>query len=101
MPFDASPTRVRRIALAVSIGALILAGAAIYSALSSEITGIATYHVGFGRSHRSERVTREQSPEKFRIAKNLNWGWGAFFSMVSVGSFLFYRKLDDTLAEPF
>jgi hypothetical protein len=101
MPFDASPTRVRRLVLLVSIGALILAGNAIYSAASSEITGTATYHIGIGPGHRSERVTREKSPEKFRVATNLNWGWGAVFLMVSVGSFLFYRKLDDTLAEPF
>ena len=101
MPFDASPTRVRRIVLLVAIGALILAGNAIYSAASSEITGTATYHVGIGRQHRGERVTRNESPKKFRIATNLNWGWGAFFCLVSVGSFLFYRNLDDTLAEPF
>jgi len=101
MPFDATPTRVRRIALLVAIGALILAGNAIYCAVSSEITGTATYHVGIGRLHRGERVIREQSPRKFRVATNESWGWGGFFCLVSVGSFLFYRRLDDTLAEPF
>jgi hypothetical protein len=101
MPFEASPTRVRRIVLLVAIGALILAGNRIYTAGSSEISGTAIYQVGIGRSTRAERVTRNESPKKFRVATNLNWGWGAFFCMVSVGSFLFYRKLDDTLAEPF
>jgi hypothetical protein len=57
MPFDASPTRVRRLVLLVSIGALILAGTAIYSAASSEITGTATYHIGIGRGH-LDRVRR-------------------------------------------
>jgi hypothetical protein len=101
MPFDASPGNVRRVALFVCIGALVFGGNAIYSAVRNEITGTATYRVGIGRSHRGERVTRDQSPKKFRVATNENWGWGAFFCLVSVGSFLFYRKLDDTLAEPF
>ncbi len=101
MPFDASPTRVRRIALFVSIGALILAGNRLYTAASSEITGTATYSIGIGRGQRGEHVTREQSPRKFRVATNLNWGWGAMALAASVGSFLFYRKLDDILAEPF
>ena len=101
MPFDASPRRVRRIALLVAIGALILAGNRVYQAASSEVTGTAIYHIGLGRMHRGERVTRDKSPEKFRVATNLNWGWSVFFVLVSVGSFVFYRKLDDTLAEPF
>ncbi len=101
MPFDASPRHVRRVALVVSIGALILAGNRIYSAASSEVTGIAIELRGAGRIRSAERVTREESPKRFRVATNINWGWGAFFLMVSVGSFLFYRRLDDTLAEPF
>ena len=101
MPFDVSPRSVRRVALFVCVGALILAGYQFYHAISSEISGTATYHIGIGRTHRGERVTRDDSPKKFRVATNLNWGWSVFFVLVSVGSFVFYRKLDDTLAEPF
>jgi hypothetical protein len=71
-----------------------------YHAVSNEVTGTAIYHHGLGRGSTAERVTRDASPAKFRVATNLLWGWGFFFSMVSVGSFLFYRKLDDTLDGP-
>ena len=101
MPFDASPTNVRRVALFVAIGALIVAGNRVYRAVSSEISGTAFYVIGFGRTAKSELVTRDQSPRKYRVATNEYWGWGAFFLMVSVGSFVFYRRLDDTVAEPF
>ena len=100
MSFDASPRNVRRVALLVAIGALILAGNAFFSAVRSEITGTATYHVGIGRQHRGEQVTRNESPKKFHVATNEYWGWGAICLTVSIGSFLFCRKLDDTLAEP-
>ena len=101
MPFDASPRRVRRLALFVSIGALILVGLLAEQAASNEITGTAICHHGMGRGSTAERVTLSESPAKFRLATNLLWGWSAFSLMVSIGSFLFYRKLDDTLAEPF
>jgi hypothetical protein len=101
MSFDTSPGYVRRAALLTSIGALILAGLLAYHAGSNEISGTAVYHHGLGRGSKGERVTRGDSPEKFRTATNLLWGWSVLSLTVGVGGFLFFRKLDDTVAEPF
>ncbi len=66
---------------------------------------MATYRTYSGRigrgTVRSEKVTREDSPLKFREATNLIWGLSGFCLVVSVASFWFYRKVDADLDEYF
>lgn len=99
-----SPGAVRRRAIFVAIGALIIGGILAYNAASNEVTGEATYGYGFGRGgawRRNEKVTREDSPAKFREATNLWWGLSGFCLIVSVASFWFYRKIDEDLDDSF
>lgn len=83
-------------ALAGSVGAIILTVVLGYHAASNEINGTATYHHGFGRHTRSEPVTRESAPAKFREATNLLWA-GSIFSIVgAAAAFYLARKLHDS-----
>ncbi len=101
MAFDSSPTHVRRVALAVVLGGLLVCGLNAYRAASNEVTGKAVYSIGTRRTGRSEHVTRESSPDKFRQATNFIWVSSVFWLMVSIGAFLFYRKIDDDVSDPF
>ena len=101
MAFDASPTHVRRVALVVAIVGLIVCGLNAYWAASNEMTGTAVYSVGLRSSTRSEHVTRESSPAKFRQATNRLWVGSGFSLVVSVGAFRFFRKIDDNVADAF
>ncbi len=101
MPFDASPTHVRRVALVVALTALVFCGVNAYRAVSNELTGEAIYRIGMRHTVRHEHVTRESSPAKFRQATNFIWVSSGFSMMVSIGAFVFYRKIDDTAAAPF
>src|SRR5205809_5843383 len=97
---DLSPRSVRTRAIVVAIGGLIIGGILAYHAASNEVTGTATYRtysrgVYRGSGGRSEKVTREDSPSKFREATNLLWGLRGFCLIVSVASLWFYRKLDE------
>ena len=102
---DLSPGSVGWRAILVAIGALIFGGILAYHALSNEVTGMATYRTYGGRigrgTVRSEKVTREDSPLKFREATNFIWGLSGFCLVVSVASFWFYRKIDEDLDEYF
>jgi hypothetical protein len=86
-------------ALFAAIGALVLSGVLGYQAASNEVRGTATYHHGFGRGSRSEQVTREASPAKFREATNLLWAGSIVCVMGGAIAFRFYRKLDDCAAD--
>ena len=86
-------------ALFGAIGALVLSGVLGYQAASNEVCGTATYHHGFGRGSRSEQVTREASPAKFREATNFLWV-GSIICVLGGGiAFRFSRKLDDCAAD--
>ena len=94
MAIALSPTAAGK-ALFVAIGALALCGVLAYNAASNEITGQATYHHGLGRGSRSEPVTREASPAKFREATNLLWGWSILSLLAGAVAFTLSRKFDD------
>jgi hypothetical protein len=79
-------------ALFIAIGALVCCAALSYQAALNEVTGRAIYHHGFGRGSRSEPVTREDSPAKFREATNLIWGFSIASALVGVCGFIYYRK---------
>lgn len=97
--FNTSPRFVRRVALLVTIGAAVLGGVLIYKAASNEIAGAATYYNG-RKSDRGEAVTRESSPAKFRSATNAFWVAGSLCLVASAIGCLFFRKLDDNVADP-
>jgi hypothetical protein len=86
--------------LVVSSGAGICTAVLFFSAARSEITGTAIYHHNFLMRHgwRTELVTRQEKPDKFREATNARWAFGILAAATSVGSFLFHRKTeyDDT-----
>lgn len=86
-------------ALFVAIGALILGGVLGYQAVSNELSGTATYHRGGGRGSRSEQVTREGSPTKFREATNLLWGGSLLCVLGGSAAFILSRKLDDSASD--
>ncbi len=87
------------ISLAALIGCVVL----IYSAARSEIAGKAIYHAEGPPLSRywfrtAEPVTRADSPAKFRTAANGKWVRSLACAVVSIGSFVLYRKteyLDD------
>lgn len=83
----------------VAIGALLLSGLLGYQAIRNEVTGTATYHQSFGRSGRSEEVTREAAPAKFREATNFLWAGCILGAVGGAIGFHFYRKLDDCADE--
>ena len=93
---DMSPGQVRRFALLGGIAGLVLFFVVGYFAVRNE----ATDNAGI-RYHRGEKVTREESPDKFRSATNLLWTWSGFWLIVSVAGFVFYRRLDDCVEEHF
>jgi len=82
-------------ALFAAVGALILSGVLAYKAAYNEVSGTATYHRGFGRQGRSEQVTREAAPDKFREATNFLWAGSILSVLGAVIGFRFSRKLDD------
>jgi hypothetical protein len=86
-------------ALFAAIGALVLSGVLACQAASNEIGGTATYHHGFGRRSRSEQVTREASPAKFREATNFLWAGSILCVLAGAIAFGFSRKLDDSAAD--
>jgi len=87
------------LSLAALIGSVVL----IYSAARSEITGKVIYHDEGPPLSRywfrtAVPVTRADSPAKFRTAANGKWVGSLAFAVVSIGSFVLYRKteyLDD------
>jgi hypothetical protein len=82
-------------ALVVAIAALICCAVLVFHAASNEITGRATYHQRpFSRGDRTEAVTRETAPAKFRSATNLIWGLGVGGALVSIAAFVYYRKAE-------
>jgi hypothetical protein len=89
-----SPTQAGK-CLVIAIGAIICSGILAYYAASNEWTGRAVYHEGWGRGARSEPVTRDASPVKFRQATNFLWGVGGLCLGVSIIVFTLYRKVDD------
>ena len=82
-------------ALFAAIGALVLSGVLGYQAASNEVSGTATYHHGFGRGSRSEEVTREASPVKFREATNFLWAGSILCALGGAIGLGLSRKLDD------
>jgi hypothetical protein len=86
-------------ALFAAIGALLLSGVLGYQAAYNEATGTATYHRGFGRGSRSEQVTREASPDKFREATNFLWAGSIICVLGGAIAFGFSRKLDNCAAD--
>lgn len=84
----------------VTICSALLGGVLIYKATHNEITGSATYYTG-RKSDKGEPVTRENSPDKFRRATNVYWATGSLCLLVSALGFMFFRRLDDCVAEPF
>jgi len=83
-------------ALFAGIGGMILGVVLGYQAASNGINGTATYRRGFGRHGRSEPVTRETSPAKFRAATNFLWGGTIFSIGGAVAAFYFARKFHDS-----
>jgi hypothetical protein len=83
-------------ALVVSIAATICTAALLFSATRSEITGSAVYHHDFlsRRGGRTESVTRQEKPEMFREATNVRWAFCIVCAVMSIGSFMFYRKTE-------
>lgn len=77
-----------------SITAILCAGMLVYHATHNEVTGTATYR-RFGKHDTAELITRESSPEKFRVATNLLWGAGIICLGVAAITFTFYRKLEE------
>jgi hypothetical protein len=86
-------------ALFAAIGGLVLSGVFGYQAASNEISGTAIYHQGFRRGSRSEHVTREASPAKFREATNFLWAGSIICVLGGAITFRFSRKLDDCAAD--
>jgi len=82
-------------ALFAATGALVLSGVLGYQAVFNEVSGTATYHHGFGRGSRSEQVTREASPAKFREATNFLWAGSIICVLGGTIAFRLSRKLDD------
>ncbi len=99
-PLHTSPRFVRRFALLFTACAALLGGALAYKAANNEITGTATYHTGWKRD-KGEFVTKEGSREKFRHATNNIWAMSGFSFFAGTVALVFYRKLDDCLADPF
>ena len=91
-----SPTKAGKIFF-VALGLLLGSGGLAFQAASNEITGKATYyHPGVGRNFvRSESVTKETSPAKFRDASNLLWGGSILGLLAGVAFLRLSRKLDD------
>ena len=89
-----TPTQAGK-CLVIAIEAMICSGILAYHAASNECTGHAVYHEGWARGARSEPVTRDASPVKFRQATNFLWGVGGLCLGVSIISFTFYRKAAD------
>jgi len=85
------PTQAGKFLLAV-MGALFCSSLLAYHAASNEITGTATYHEFFHRRDKSEAVTRDGSPAKFRQATDLLWGASGLFLAGSLINFSIYRK---------
>jgi hypothetical protein len=86
-------------ALFAVIGFVILSGVLGVRAASNEISGNAIYHHGFGRRSRSEQVTRDISPAKFREATNFLWAGSIICVLAGAIAFRFSRKLDDCAAD--
>jgi hypothetical protein len=86
-------------ALFAAIGAVVLGGVLGCQAASNEVSGTAIYHHGFGRRSRSELVTREVSPAKFREATNVLWAGSIICVLGGAIAFGFSRKLDDCAAD--
>jgi hypothetical protein len=96
---DMSPVQIRKLSLFIAIVAIISCFIAGYFAARNEMTGTATF-VRPGRgSGRSEHVTRVEAPVKFRKATNELWAASVFSSLISIGGFVFYRKLGDRLED--
>jgi hypothetical protein len=95
MGITLSPTQAGKCLIA-AIGTVICSGILAWHAASNEWTGQAIYQDGLGRrGARSEPVTRDASPVKFRQATNLLWGASGFCLGVSIIGFTFYRKVDE------
>ena len=73
--------------------ALLCCGLLGYQGATSELTGKAVYHPGFGRGQGAEPVLRQDSPAKFREATNFKWAFSAVFGLASLGAFVCYRKV--------
>ncbi len=81
----------------VAIGVAVCSAWVAYKAASCELTGKATYCTGRGRwGLRTEEVTREASPVKFRQAANNTWAGSLFLALVSAGCFMFRWKLESS-----
>jgi type IV secretory pathway VirB2 component (pilin) len=72
-----------------------------YKAICFEVRGTATYFNGHGRwNMRTELVTREASPAKFRQAIQETWAASLFLAMFSALLFTFHRKLWNAEHDP-
>ena len=83
-------------ALIIGIAAFIGSGLFAWKAIANERTGTAVYTLGFGRGATHEQVTRESSPEKFREATDLIWGFSVISAAVGVAAVLFYKKSESS-----
>ena len=87
--------------LFASFGALFLGGFLGYEALSNEMAGTAEYSRWLDRRSKTELVTREASPEKFREATNYLWGGSLLGVVVAAAAFRFSRRSEDADAADF
>jgi hypothetical protein len=69
--------------------ALIFAGLLTSQAIMGTVRGQTTY-TAFGIRERSQLVTRESSPEKFRSAIKARWELAGFGLLGAAGAFAFY-----------
>jgi hypothetical protein len=94
-----SPEQIRKLSLLIAIVAIVSCIFVGYFAARNEMTGTATY-VRPGRgSGRSEHVTREKAPAKFRQATNNLWAVSVFSLLIGIGGFVFYRQLGDRIED--
>jgi hypothetical protein len=94
MQVETTPQAARWCALILA-GFFVLASAShAWSALQAERTGIAVYPSAPGAVLR-EKVTRADSPSKFRDAVNGRWTWCAAMAVGAYICWSFYRKLSD------
>jgi hypothetical protein len=90
---------MKKYALMLAIGGIILGGILGYQAISSEITGKTFAYSFHGDGHRGKgafiTMSRESSPIEFRQANNFFWGISGFCIFAAVVGVIFYRGLDD------
>ena len=89
-----SPVRTVKRAATVAAAVFSLISALYgYGAISAEITGNAIYRNG--GLHSAEKITRDDSPAKFRSATDQNWAASGVAAILAIVFVVLWRKIDD------